>query len=79
METHKHDLSHLFRQLGYFGAAKDIDDFIAAHRLAEGVALPDAAFWTPAQAHFLLRALADDSDWSAVVDVLAVRLTGTTS
>lgn len=74
METHKHDLSHLFRQLGYSGAAKDIDDFIATHHLPEGVALPDAEFWTPAQAHFLRRALADDSDWSEVVDVLAVRL-----
>lgn len=76
METHKHDLSHLFRQLGYSGAAKDIDEFIAANRLEAGVALPDAGFWTPAQAHFLRRALAEDSDWSEVVDVLAVRLIG---
>lgn len=75
METHKHDLSHLFRQLGYSGADKDIGDFIAAHRLAKGVALSDAAFWTPAQAHFLRRALAEDSDWSEVVDELSVRLT----
>lgn len=28
------------------------------------------------QAHFLRRALADDSDWSEVVDELSVRLTG---
>lgn len=76
METHKHDLSHLFRQLGFSGAAPDIEQFIAQHRLEKGMALADAAFWTPAQAHFLQRALAEDSDWSEVVDALAVRLAG---
>lgn len=75
METHKHDLSHLFRQLGYSGTSVDMEQFIAKHRLERGVALADAVFWTPAQAHFLQRALADDSDWSEVVDDLAVRLT----
>lgn len=75
METHKHDLSHLFRQLGYSGAPQDIDEFVAQHRLKKGEALADAAFWTPAQAHFLRRALAEDSDWSEVVDQLSVRLT----
>lgn len=74
METHKHDLSHLFRQLGFSGTPNDIDAFIASHRLEKGVALPDAAFWTPAQAHFLGRALADDSDWSEIVDKLSVLL-----
>ena len=75
METHQHDLSHLFRQLGYSGAAGDIEQFIASHRLEKGVALAEAPFWAPAQAHFLRRALDDDSDWSEVVDALAVRLT----
>ncbi|MDT8992540.1 DUF2789 domain-containing protein [Curvibacter sp. APW13] len=75
METHQHDLSHLFRQLGYSGAPEHIDQFIATHRLEQGVSLPDAVFWTPAQAHFLRRALADDSDWAEVVDMFAVRLT----
>ena len=74
METHKHDLSHLFRQLGMSGTVADIEQFIAQHRLEKGVALADAAFWTPAQAHFLRRALEEDSDWSEVVDELSVRL-----
>lgn len=74
METHQHDLSHLFRQLGLSGVAGDIEQFIATHRLEHGVALADAAFWTPVQAHFLRRALDDDSDWAEVVDALAVRL-----
>ncbi len=76
METNKHDLSNLFRQLGYSGEAEDIDLFIAQHRLEKGVALTDAVFWNPTQAHFLKRALADDSDWSEAVDELSVRLTG---
>lgn len=76
LETNKHDLSNLFRQLGYSGEAKDMDLFIAQHRLKNGVALTDAVFWSPAQAHFLKRALADDSDWCEAVDKLSVLLTG---
>lgn len=75
METNQHDLSNLFRQLGYSGEARDIDVFVARHRLEAGTALADAVFWSPVQAHFLRRALADDSDWSEVVDELSVRLT----
>lgn len=75
METLKHDWNHLFRQLGFSGAPQDIDAFLTTHRLEKGVALPDAPFWTPMQAHFLRRALAEDSDWSEVVDELSVRLT----
>lgn len=76
METHKHDQSHLFRQLGLSGNPADIDLFIAQHRLEKGVALTEATFWTPAQSHFLRKALAEDSDWSEVVDELSVRLAG---
>ena len=76
METNKHDLSNLFRQLGYSGEAEDIDLFIAQHRLEKGVALTDAGFWNPPPAHFLKRALAGYSDWSEAVDELSVRLTG---
>jgi hypothetical protein len=47
METNKHNLSNLFRQLGYSGEAKDIDLFIARNRLKKGVALTDAVFWSP--------------------------------
>ena len=76
MEINQHDLSNLFRQLGYSGEAEDIEAFIATHRLEAGTALPDAVFWSPVQAHFLGRALADDSDWCEAVDALSVRLTG---
>ena len=33
-----------------------------------------APFWTPAQAAFLSQSMAQDSDWTTVVDGLAVRL-----
>lgn len=74
METHKHDLSHLFRQLGYTGSPEDIENFIVSHPLAKGISLPDASFWTAAQSHFLRHAISEDADWSEAVDELSVRL-----
>lgn len=74
METSRHDLSHLFRQLGMSGDSKDIDAFISGHRLQPGVSLCQAPFWSAAQSTFLSAAIADDSDWSEAVDELAVRL-----
>lgn len=74
METSRHDLSHLFRQLGMSGDPRDIDAFISGHRLQPGVSLCQAPFWNEAQATFLSSAIADDSDWSEAVDELAVRL-----
>ncbi len=74
METNKHDLSNLFRQLGLSGEAQDIDAFVAGHRLGAGVTLAEAAFWTPVQAKFLAQSIAQDSDWAAAADALALRL-----
>ncbi len=74
MELNKHDLSQLFQQMGYSGEATDIEAFVASHRLHEGVGLAQAPFWSPTQAAFLTSALAEDSDWSAAVDALSVRL-----
>jgi hypothetical protein len=74
METSRHDLSHLFRQLGMSGDPQDIDAFISAHRLQTGVSLCQAPFWNKSQSTFLSAAIANDSDWSEAVDELAVRL-----
>ena len=40
------------------------------------ISLPDAPFWSPAQASFLREALADNADWAELVDQLneALRL-----
>lgn len=64
-------LADLFAQLGL-----DADDaaqraFIAAHApLPANLPLPDAPFWTPAQATFLREALLEDAEWAEVVDEL---------
>ncbi len=75
METTQHALGRLFRQLGYADDPDTIEAFISSHRLAAGVALADAPFWSAAQARFLREALEQDSDWAEVADQLAVRLT----
>ncbi|WP_374348241.1 DUF2789 domain-containing protein [Chitinimonas sp.] len=75
MDTSKHDFSALFSQLGLAADAASIRAFIASHRLAKGTAITDAAFWTPAQAAFLLEGQDSDDDWTEVIDALAVQLT----
>ncbi|MDD0841569.1 DUF2789 domain-containing protein [Pseudomonas sp. Gutcm_11s] len=74
MDTSKHNFSGLFKQLGLPNDKADIETFLREHRLAEGQALPKAAFWNKAQSQFLTEALANDSDWAEVVDELAVLL-----
>ncbi len=71
MESHLHTLANLFAQLGLPNDKASIEAFIAAHApLPHDMQLADAPFWTPVQAAFLKADLADDADWSAVVDGL---------
>ena len=74
MDTTEHDLSHLFLQLGLPAEPQEIDRFVAAHKLAKGTPMLHASFWTPAQSAFLQQSVAQDSEWTAAVDELAVRL-----
>jgi Protein of unknown function (DUF2789) len=74
METLKHDLPHLFRQLGLPSDPASMDAFIASHRLPAGVALQQAAFWSEMQSQFLCEAIVEDSHWSIAVDELSARL-----
>ncbi|WP_437883605.1 DUF2789 domain-containing protein [Pseudomonas sp. LRF_L74] len=69
-----HSLTTLFEQLGLPSSNKDIAAFIRDHHLLEGQRLPDAPFWTPAQATFLAEALNRDADWAVQVDELATSL-----
>ena len=69
MESQIHTLANLFAQLGLPNEPAAIDAFISTH-----APLPDAAFWTPAQAAFLRAEIAEDADWSAVVDSLNLQL-----
>lgn len=75
MESTTHSIANLFAQLGLPSDKDAIDAFIRAHApLAHDVQLVDAGFWSPAQAAFLKDELADDADWSTVIDTLDVQL-----
>jgi hypothetical protein len=75
MEHNFHPFHELFKQLGLECAPAAIEAFLRMHApIPPGVTLPDASFWSPAQAAFLRDALAADSDWAEVVDALHAAL-----
>lgn len=75
MEKPVYRFRDLFAQLGLPNRDQDILQFIANHRpLDRGIDLPDAPFWSPAQASFLREALEQDSSWSELVDQLNAAL-----
>ena len=75
MDKPIHHFCELFAQLGLPSDEHGIRQFIAAHTpLAADVKLPDAPFWTSAQAAFLCEALLQDSDWALLVDQLSETL-----
>jgi hypothetical protein len=74
METNLHNMRSLFQQLGLLDSQRDMLAFIAENRLAEGVSIIEAPFWSTAQLAFLTSAIADDADWVHVVDELAIYL-----
>jgi hypothetical protein len=69
MEHPFHPFHELFQVLGLPATDADIRAFLQAHApLPQGVALPDAPFWAPAQVAFLREAVEEDGDWAEVVD-----------
>jgi len=70
-----HPFHELFEQLGLGSSPDEIRAFLNEHApLPHEVDLPDAPFWTPAQAAFLREALVADGDWAEVVDALNAAL-----
>ena len=70
-----HHFSDLFAQLGLPDDNHAIQHFIASHfPLSPDFRLPEAPFWSPAQAAFLHEAILQDSDWVEMVDQLSVAL-----
>ena len=63
----------LFEQLGLECSPQAIQAFIASHHFStsgfDGL-LQEAPFWTLSQSELLSQALADDSEWSGLVDRL---------
>ena len=75
MDTPSHFFHALFAQLGLPSDAPDIAHFLALNSPLPGnVLLPDAPFWSRAQATFLREALQQDADWAAPVDQLSQAL-----
>jgi hypothetical protein len=75
MEGPRHDMSHLFAQLGLPAEPGAIEHFIASHHpLPAAVPLAEAPFWNPAQAAFLQEEILVDADWAEVIDELNMDL-----
>jgi hypothetical protein len=75
MEKNNHPFHELFAQMGLPCDAKSIEQFIKKHSPLPGyIALPDAEFWTPAQADFLRETWQEDADWAYQVDQLSEAL-----
>jgi len=70
-----HRFSELFAQLGLPADEQAIGQFLATHApLAADICLPDAPFWTKAQAAFLREEMLEDADWAELVDQLNLAL-----
>lgn len=77
MDLHRHDMASLFAQLGLPSDEAAIDRFVDSHSpLPESLPLPEASFWTPAQAAFLREETLVDADWAPVIDALNRQLRG---
>ena len=75
MEKPQHAFHELFAQLGLPCDALSIALFVQTHSPLTGrVALPDADFWSPAQASFLRESLQQDNGWAQQVDALSEAL-----
>jgi hypothetical protein len=75
MEPAIHRFSELFAQMGLPNDGAAIRQFLTAHApLPNAIDLPDAPFWSQAQASFLREALQEDSDWAELADQLSEAL-----
>lgn len=75
MDTSNHyNMQTLFEQLGLPAQISQIDDFINAHTLSDQQTIAQASFWNASQAGFIQEALAQDSDWTELVEHLDVQL-----
>ncbi len=71
MDMSSHNLQSLFEQLGLPSSEEQISIFLDQHSpLDPDVTLVEAAFWNPGQRAFLIETLAEDSDWTELVEHL---------
>lgn len=75
MDTTTVSMAQLFAQLGLPEDDDSIGAFIHTHRpLPMTTRLPDAPFWSPAQAALIREKLQDDGEWAVLIDTLNVQL-----
>lgn len=74
MDTTRHSMTNLFRQLGLPAGRDEIAAFIREHQLPERVRVAEAPFWSDGQRQFLREELGEDADWAIVVDELSEAL-----
>ena len=75
MDSTTHRFSDLFAQLGLPTDDASIEAFLQQNSpLAADVELPNAPFWSVAQAAFLREEWRDDADWAELVDQLSLAL-----
>ncbi|GAB2934708.1 DUF2789 domain-containing protein [Rheinheimera gaetbuli] len=70
MDTSAHNMATLFAQLGLDNDERAVSQFLQQHKLAPGMAIQDAPFWTQAQASFLHESLKQDAEWCEIIDEL---------
>lgn len=70
MDTSAHNLATLFAQLGLDNDEQAVSHFVQQHKLAPGMAIQDAPFWTQAQSSFLRESLKQDAEWCEIIDEL---------
>jgi len=75
MHTPAYTLNTLFAQLGLDDSDQAIEKFISDHApIPETTSLPDAPCRNDSQKKLLEEAIAADSDWAEVVDLLDAQL-----
>lgn len=75
MNNTMHRFSDLFAQLGLPSDPESIAHFLAGnHGMTNGMRLPEAPYWSVAQAQFLSESLLQDADWTDWVDRLSQAL-----
>lgn len=70
MDMTTQNFANLFLQLGLENDDAAIETFIKDHHLPDAMQLYEAPFWNTAQKHFLAESLAQDAQWSEVIDHL---------
>ena len=71
MSVNNRTLEELFEQLGLSSQKIHMERFIERHQLKPGSVLAEAIYWAADQKAFLIKAKAQDSEWSEAVDQFA--------